>query len=82
MNNVLLIFLNQKIALQRCLVEEIRGLYRITILSWPYLYEVHPDGIALLPASCKKYLEDLLSAIQFALPRLQQRDQTRMWYLC
>jgi hypothetical protein len=41
----------------------------IMLLSWATAYEVHPNGVTLLPGACKRYLEDLLGAICHALER-------------
>lgn len=44
-----------------------RSLKSVTILSWSGSYEVRHDGTALVEASCKKFLEDLLVSVRHSL---------------
>lgn len=39
----------------------------MTILTWAANYDVKPDGVTMLEASGKKYLEDMLACVRHAL---------------
>lgn len=53
---------------QRCLSDETRDLFGVSIMNWVSSYEVRSDGTVSDP-SCKQFLEDLLRALRTGLGR-------------